>query len=100
MGLAAHQTTMRGVEATQDDLKQIVEIVCYPAGELAQGFDLLQMTQNLLGLLASLHLGAQVTICGREVTGLAFETGISLFQLRLRRFENSRAFLYSAFERC
>lgn len=58
------------------------------------------MTQNLLGLLASLHLGAQVTICGREVTGLAFETGISLFQLRLCRFENSRTLSHPAFEGC
>ena len=100
MLLAAHQPTMGVIEATQDDLKQIVEIVRDPAGELAQDLDLLQMTQNLLGLLASLHLERRSRFARREVTGLAFETGISLFQLRLRRFENPRTFLHSAFERC
>lgn len=34
-GLAAHQPTTGVIEATQDDLKQIVEIVRDPAGELA-----------------------------------------------------------------
>ncbi len=58
------------------------------------------MTQNLLGFLASLHLGAQVAIYGREVTGLAFKTGISLFQLCLRHFENPRTLSHPAFERC
>ena len=65
-----------------------------------ENLDLLQMTQNLLGLLAPLHLGAQVAVRGREVTGLAFETGISLFQLRLRRFENPRTFSHPVFECC
>ena len=87
------------IEAAQDDLKQIIEIVSNPAGELPEDLDLLQMTQDLLGPLAPLHLGEQVAVRGREVTGLAFEIGISLFQLRLRRFENPRTFSHPAFER-
>jgi RNA-directed DNA polymerase len=45
------QSPIRAIQTAEDDLKQIVEIVRDTSGELAEGFDLLQMSQRFLCLL-------------------------------------------------
>ncbi len=66
MRAAADEVPQRGdlaadhVEAAEDDGEQIVEVVCDPAGELADRLHLLRLPQRFLRLAAGLVLGLQL----------------------------------------
>ena len=70
------QTTLRQLQATDDDREHVVEVMCDTAGQLADGFHLLRLAKFGFSVFAKGHFGAQL---GSAFSDSEFQIGVAHF---------------------